>query len=172
MTDFNAIKKQLANIYESTGVKSIIPPANLTKWENILAYQVKVLFSNKRIELETTYSMGLGHFEGNKHVLIPEDNCEARRLANEKWGCEYVSTLSPMQTAQYFIPSLIFASVCKEALDALDFTVEDYCREFFGNADSYKGHLAHALCLQNHHRLTLMIGRDLMQEFANLTNAL
>jgi len=156
MTDYNKIKKSIAGKFRATGIVCTTGQAQLIDWNKIKAYGIDATFSKGSHQLTMPYRRGLGLFD-EKDILEPWQQGGRQKLL-----------LSNKVTRRYFKPSEIFACACWEAVDAIVMTAEDYCAELFGNADSYKGHQAHAACIRQYALIANLIGREELEEFANL----
>ena len=176
MSNYDKIKKTIRDKYEAAGIESIMTPAKLIQQNESLAYEVHVVFSAGKGKIEAPYRMGIGHFEGDtlfsKEQAKIGQNFEQCRANYEKFGCYNCQILSEELTKKYFKPEQIFSCICSEARDSVAMSVEEYCKTFFNNADSHKGHLSHAECLKNYLWLNVMIGKDLIEELSDLYNEL
>jgi hypothetical protein len=160
MTDYNEIKKSITEKFVASGIVCTAGPARLINDEKTKAYHIDAAFAKGTLELKTPYRMGIGLFNEND-------------IHEPAWrGGKQKQLLGNKLTQRYFKPAEIFACVCRDAHDAIEMPVEEYCSEFFGNADSHKGHLAHAECIRYYTVLTNLIGREKLEEFANLYSQL
>jgi len=174
MDDYDEIKKEIANKFEElcdpgreeVPITYIINPAvyfnksnRQHKWEG---YEARVTFTQGNITQAVPYKMGIGLFDQRdvKPYIASEDRHEI------------ISTLNKNLTTKYFVASMIFANTCLEAKVAMDYAVEDYCADFFGNVDSHRGHLAHDESIRRYHIISQMIGCEKLQKFAELAGKL
>jgi len=160
MSDYNEIVKSITEKFLNTGITCNAGQARLIDKGKAKAYYIEVTFVKGIQELKIPYRMGTGLF--NKIDILEQ----TQRGDKQKRRLEH------KVTQRYFKPAEILACACWEAACAIEMVVEDYCSEFYGHTDSYKGREAHTVCIRQYTLIANLIGREQLEEFANLHSQL
>jgi len=179
------ISEQIKFIYDAMNITSKMTDAHkkVTKNGNStnIMYRTDITFTvNDNDELTVNYGMGLGLWtnkikmgggypsffnllEGElKH--IPEKQARYKQFDPE---C-YVDTIPQRLVDLNIKPWEVFATACREAMDAINYSVSEWCIEFFENVDSKAGYDSYHKCLEQYAWLYRTIGNDNIKKIANL----
>lgn len=178
------ISEQIKAIYDELKITSTMTDAHkkVTKIGNStnIMYHTDVTFTVGDNDFTVNYGMGLGCWTnqikmgGGRITVfnllvdrlkdIPEKQARYKQLSPE---C-YVDTIPQNLVVLNVKPWEVFATVCIEGIDAIDYTVDDWCIEFFGNVDSRKGYESYHKCLEQYAWLYKAIGQDNIKKIADL----
>ena len=140
-------------------------------------FEAQLTFTRSRTEITVTYTMVYGHFwaksqngtyrrsQAGEYVYVrdvtgtQDDEADVSKL---------LDALDAKTTAKYVKAEEIFANTCRDAITAMDDTPEEWCKQFYGNEDSHKGHVMHTAQLNQYVVLSRMIGRDNVEKFGKL----